>query len=817
MRSFIIVTLLLCTFTASVPATAATPNLTRYLKLADRRAEIAFPTLTDDEKAIILDQAHLLMADLYVHRERKLKLYGAGVDALPMLDALAKDASTVNAETFHRRASHAFTAQRDLHTNYLFPKPYSCYATLLPFDFTLVRTGSGDAIAVSRLLGSDDVLKLAPAAAQVQVGDILISFNGKAPFEAAKDFYEAGGGSNRFARLRYAVGNMTYFSHVIDFVPNEDTVRLELQHSDGKTYAVELPWISRLGNAACVSPPPAEFRKTVEKPNPWVGSDLRQLEKDEVYRQEKKSRANFRAALADVWTPTADPILRYRIVDNAAGRFGIIRMDSFVPGKLSVDEYIDEVRRILLDPLASVDGIIFDVRSNGGGYLPISDKLVQLFVPSEILSSRARFRNSPANAFFIENATTGRFDETYRDALKQATDHGQRLTGLVRFYDDALVNRIGQSFFKPVAIFTNANCYSACDTFSAQMQDQGRALVIGEDAATGGGGANVWKMSEFFSSLPEKNKGSFKSLPQSMDMRVAWRQTVRTGKNAGKLIEDAGITPERLAPASVEDLTTNASHQILSIGRALRMRDRNYQGSIRLASTKTLDILEGSPLITDASIQGTDRVAYYDGDQLIGVQRLNRAGNHQLQIPSFVSGRAGQMGRFKVLGLSGSRRVWRQFIDYRSVPPFTSFSSGKFTANFNSTSEASGMTMYTSDGKKGWNVSQGRLLVGDGKEYENDLVTRASVFLDLAGRPTLNLRYSAEVHTEEAYDFLDIVVIADGKAELVGQHLSGDIPETGYAIDLGRFVGKKVEIQVSFIADGGVVASGPSVSSFELE
>lgn len=127
------------------------------------------------------------------------------------------------------------------------------------------------------------------------------------------------------------------------------------------------------------------------------------------------------------------------------------------------------------------------------------------------------------------------------------------------------------------------------------------------------------------------------------------------------------------------------------------------------------------------------------------------------------------------------------------------------------------MTMYTSDGKKGWNVSQGRLLVGDGKEYENDLVTRASVFLDLAGRPTLNLRYSAEVHTEEAYDFLDIVVIADGKAELVGQHLSGDIPETGYAIDLGRFVGKKVEIQVSFIADGGVVASGPSVSSFELE
>lgn len=102
-----------------------------------------------------------------------------------------------------------------------------------------------------------------------------------------------------------------------------------------------------------------------------------------------------------------------------------------------------------------------------------------------------------------------------------------------------------------MGVFNDANCYSACDFFSAAMQDSGAAVVFGEDPQTGGGGANVVEYNGF---LRELLPDEFKPVPGGQDFRVAWRQAVRTGLYRGRLIEDDGIYADHLVRPSITDI-----------------------------------------------------------------------------------------------------------------------------------------------------------------------------------------------------------------------------------------------------------------------
>ena len=58
-------------------------------------------------------------------------------------------------------------------------------------------------------------------------------------------------------------------------------------------------------------------------------------------------------------------------------------------------------------------------------------------------------------------------------------------------YPADLVNDVGQVYQGPVVLVTDAQCYSACDIFAAGFQDHEIGPVLGVDANTGAGGANV--------------------------------------------------------------------------------------------------------------------------------------------------------------------------------------------------------------------------------------------------------------------------------------------------------------------------------------
>jgi C-terminal processing protease CtpA/Prc len=109
---------------------------------------------------------------------------------------------------------------------------------------------------------------------------------------------------------------------------------------------------------------------------------------------------------------------------------------------------------------------------------------------------------------------------------------------------------------KPVGVLINANCYSSCDIFASYMQDSHAGVIYGEDPQTGAGGANVVQHKNFFTKyLPEV----FQNMPGGQDMRIGWRQAIRSGKNAGKLIEDHGVYADFVVRPLASEFATNAT------------------------------------------------------------------------------------------------------------------------------------------------------------------------------------------------------------------------------------------------------------------
>src|SRR5258708_14032530 len=88
--------------------------------------------LTPDERALIVDQAIVLMEGFYVHLPLKKAMHA--VDPVQRLRLLRKHLGEYDHDArFHGEMTQIFTSVRDLHTNYLLPSPFSHVFASLPF------------------------------------------------------------------------------------------------------------------------------------------------------------------------------------------------------------------------------------------------------------------------------------------------------------------------------------------------------------------------------------------------------------------------------------------------------------------------------------------------------------------------------------------------------------------------------------------------------------------------------------------------------------------------------------------------------------
>ena len=95
-------------------------------------------------------------------------------------------------------------------------------------------------------------------------------------------------------------------------------------------------------------------------------------------------------------------------------------------------------------------------------------------------------------------------------------------------------NDVGQIYHGPVALVTDALCYSATDLFVPGFRDHKIVTILEADRNTGARSANVWNyydVQEILNILGTEYH--LDDLPFESDMRFAARRSVRVGEHAG--------------------------------------------------------------------------------------------------------------------------------------------------------------------------------------------------------------------------------------------------------------------------------------------
>lgn len=124
---------------------------------------------------------------------------------------------------------------------------------------------------------------------------------------------------------------------------------------------------------------------------------------------------------------------------------------------------------------------------SGGGYTSYANSISALF-SNKYKQPYGRALISETNGkLFSHNHIK---DDAWGEAYSRAAPD-DIYSPLVQFDTVPVSSEWGQVYHKPVGIWTDGACYSACDFFAANMQDCGAATIMGSDLQTGGGGANV--------------------------------------------------------------------------------------------------------------------------------------------------------------------------------------------------------------------------------------------------------------------------------------------------------------------------------------
>ena len=200
--------------------------------------------------------------------------------------------------------------------------------------------------------------------------------------------------------------------------------------------------------------------------------------------------------------------IKYQILED---NIGYIYYGSFsnAIGESNLDEVLNE--------LSICDGLILDIRNNGGGLLTMSDRIASRFTNKKVLTGYLCYKTGPGHNDF------SRPEPIY---VEPATDR-------VRWQ-------------KPVAVLTNRHAFSSANDFVSKMKVMPQATIIGDK--TGGG-----------SGLPFSSE-----LPNGWSVRFSASPLYDADMNHTEF----GIEPDIKVSMSTEDMS-NGKDTIIETARKL--------------------------------------------------------------------------------------------------------------------------------------------------------------------------------------------------------------------------------------------------------
>ncbi|MEM9151005.1 MAG: S41 family peptidase [Cyanobacteria bacterium P01_F01_bin.3] len=576
---------------------AVQADLAAAISLADFTSTVGQLSLRGRQK--IVEQALLIVQENFVHLPLKKAMHG--VDPVQKLRLIQHRLDQSNSKTmgsefqFHRDMIDVFTSVRDLHTNYLLPEPFADKITFLPFDIEEYFADNEPHYIASHFVPGF-------THEHFKKGVTITTWNGVPIQRAIEVSADQHGGSNASARHSQGLYGLTIRALRRSMPPDELWVAIGYTDLEGVERELRQPWL-----VASLTPSNGDVdANTVSLNATCLGTDLQAniiqqarkmlfapavIEK-EVEKETARAAGTFLqgtlsskpAELGEEIETQLEGIFRAKRVSTPDGDFGYIRIFSFNVN--DPDGFINEFIR-LIERLPQ-QGLIVDVRGNGGGHIYASEGLLQVLTPGEITPEPAQFLSSKLNARICKRHEINRVGidlSPWVESLTNAVETGELYSQAAAITPYEYANGRGQKYHGPVVLITDARCYSATDIFAAGFQDHKIGHILGVDGNTGAGGANVWEhglLSELLKvPAPADEETPYETLPKGAGIRVAVRRTLRVGELAGTPVEDLGVVPDSRHALTKEDLLNGNKDLINAAGKILkRMPVRELSASV---------------------------------------------------------------------------------------------------------------------------------------------------------------------------------------------------------------------------------------------
>jgi cytosine/adenosine deaminase-related metal-dependent hydrolase len=520
--------------------------------------------LTSEDLRAIVKTAIVLMEYHYVHLPLKKAMYGINpVQRLKLLEyqleQLPEDQQPSELE-FHKEMLRIFNSTRDLHTRYVLPYPYKDKLACLSYLIEECWEDGAPRYIVSKMLTENP-------SSRFTVGAEILYWNGVPIASAIERNADRQAGSNRAARHARGLHSMTIRPLAYVLPPEDEWVSVRYRPAGGEEAEeaeITHEWMvirtaqAKLGFGIDFDVADAETDMLAESMALGLDqqTDAIQHARELFFAPDEPDLEQ--AASGDAGAVESDGvlqtnlrnILRPKILDTPAGKFGYIRIFHF--NVRDADAFVQEFAR-LLEQMPE-NGVILDVRGNGGGLIHAAERLLQLFTPRAIEPQRAQFINSPRNLeLCVRHASNPKLElKPWEASIRQSVATGATYSGGFFITPQDSCKAIGQRYYGPVVLITDGLCYSATDIFAAGFQDHAIGVILGTGVNTGAGGANIWTYPQLCTLMSDgeasasEHPHEYGPLPHGASMSVAIRRTLRVGQQAGNVLEDLGVEPEKI-------------------------------------------------------------------------------------------------------------------------------------------------------------------------------------------------------------------------------------------------------------------------------
>jgi hypothetical protein len=605
--------------------------------------------LSIDDRRLIVEQALLLLEQNYALLSFKAARYGINpVQRLRLIQTRLGRPDVPEPEwRFHAELVDIFNSLRDLHTRYTLPQPFNTAIARLPFLLKEFTEEGRRRYVVGRISADQPELD-----DNFRFGVEVTHWNGVPIARAVERFAERLPGANPDARHARAVQLFTVRSMAFGPPPDEDWITIRYVDDEGTGREVSVIW-----NVQPFVPAVAEGAEPDALSEPLgldiEGAHLARLRTllfaPEFLAAERSGEPVATGSDGVDVAAEFSTVFQARRVSAGGREFGHLRLRTFVPPPgTDVLGFVNEFIRLLGELPA--DGLVVDIRGNGGGAILASELCLQALTSRPFEPEPAQFAVTPLNLRICRAKAEM---TAWRRSMEQGLDSGASYSAAVPFTPAELLALVPQSYFGPVVLITDARCYSAADIFAAGFQDNGIGRVLGVDGNTGAGGGNVWQLKKnMLGLLPAADASPFKPLPNGADLSIVIRRLLRVGESAGTPLEDYGVVPDERHDITRNDVLNDEADLmakaagLLAKGAARRFDVELFEAGGELTATfQALGIdradisADGRPRLTvdlggnpgPVSVPGAEaadlvRTVGFDGRDMVAVRTFVRKG-----------------------------------------------------------------------------------------------------------------------------------------------------------------------------------------------